>query len=207
MSAIIYSPLSTEPTSPEAARQVGFATASAGRKRYPPLPWQMEDLVGTIWRNLYTGAPGTAICLEEVSCSGRPRLRPVMAVPACRGAWIEDLGLWWGPDYLIEHWIRVDHWPPSDQLPWFGVELRDYRWSIAHLEQQIAYIEAHWGGVSCPVENRNSLRREVQSHRREIMHIEQRLRLFAEQHHLMIPLELLNSGLPYALGPTQLTLL
>jgi hypothetical protein len=204
----VLSPLPATPVAPAIARQAGLACCS-GRDRlsYPPLPWPLEDLVGTSWRNLFTGAPGTVIRLQDVPIARRMRPQPIMAVLYGQRAWADSLGLWWGPSFVIEHWVRVDHWPPPDQLSWFGVELGHYRGDIAHLEHQLAFLLEHWETCSCPVENRNLLRQDVQSARKSVEGVLARMRQFAGRFRLEVSPDLLNSGLERMRQPTQLSLL
>jgi hypothetical protein len=204
----VLSPLPTTPVAPDTAKQAGLAVfRGSDRLAYPPLPWTLEELVGSTWRNLSTGAPGTVIRLQDaLTCRG-PRPQAIMAILYGRQAWIDSLGFWWGPSFVIEHWVRVDHWPPADQLPWFGVELREYRSDIAQLAAQLAFLLEHWETCSCPVENRNSKQQDIRSARKAVEGVLARLRQFAERHSLEVSPDLLNSGLECMRQPTQFALL
>ncbi len=182
LSTIICSPLPAEPTSPEVAKQAGLAAIGVGRERYPPLPWLLEELVGTAWRNPYTGSLKWVARLE---CSHeKQKPRPYFATRLDWRIWGDSPGLWWGKIFVIEHWVRVDHWPPAEQMLWFGTELRCHRESIAHLEQQLAEIVAHPERACCPVENTTMFQQDLAAHRKALGHVLERLRRFATEHHL-----------------------
>jgi hypothetical protein len=205
LSTIIYSPLPAASAPPEVAKQAGLAALRMRREHYPTLPWPLEELVGTAWRNLYTGS------LKWVARLGRSRPqqkpRPYFATRLDWRIWGDSPGLWWGKVFVIEDWVRIDHWPPAEQMPWFGTELRFYRESIAHLEGQLVHIAAHPDRALCPVENTAMFQEDLADHRKELGHVLARLRRFAAEHHLDIPPDILNSGVECARLPTQLALL
>jgi len=107
-------------------------------------------------------------------------------------------GFWWGDGcFMIEHWIRVDHWPAEAQLDCFGLELAFHRWMMAWCEQAIAFYQGRATGM---------YEEYLAEHRRELPGVLARLLQFAETHRLAIPLDLLNTGLESARQPAQLLL-
>ena len=131
MSTIIYSPLPAASAAPEVAKQAGLAALRMRREHYPPLPWPLEELVGTAWRNLWTGSLKWVARLDSRTPQQKPH--PYFATRLDWRIWGDSPGLWWGKMFVIEDWVRIDHWPPSEQLPWFGTELHFHRACIAQL--------------------------------------------------------------------------
>jgi len=98
------------------------------RDTAPALPWTIDQLPGSRWVNIYTGRE-TAIGPIGIDRWGQavaPYANESFAsLPGAQ--YINTLGLWWSDRYVIEHWIRCDHWEPAQRLVWFGAELQDIR--------------------------------------------------------------------------------
>lgn len=176
------------------------------RRSYPRLPWTFEELVGTRlsqplhWRARHRHSPwGRAHGAWVAAPSNHGR-----ALRAARMDRFPRPLL--GPSFVIEHWVRVDHWPPADQLPWFGLELRHYRSDIASLEGQLAFLLEHWETCSCPAENRNITQQDILSTRKAVEGVLARMRQFAGRHDLEVSPDLLNSGLECMRQFTQFVL-
>ena len=78
--------------------------------RYTALPWPMESLPGTVWRNLYTASPHT---VTEIGLDRVGRLGPD---PNCVLSF--SIGCYRSDRFEIDHWVRVDCLPPAVQVAW-----------------------------------------------------------------------------------------
>jgi len=82
------------------------------REHYPILPWTMDELPGTTWRNPYTAGSVTIHEIRE-NRAGKPGPDP--------DPWINAMfaiGLWWGDRFVIDCWVRVDHLSIETQMEW-----------------------------------------------------------------------------------------
>lgn len=79
-------------------------------EQYTALPWTMESLPGTVWRNLHTASPNTVteIGLDRV---GKPGPDPNCVLSFSIGCYRSDR-------FEIDHWVRVDCLPPAVQISW-----------------------------------------------------------------------------------------
>lgn len=77
---------------------------------YPVLPWTMADLPGTSWRNVHTAH---LVVVQEIGENGFGRMGPDPGEGS-----LFSIGLWRGDRFCIEHWVRVDHLPPAEQIAW-----------------------------------------------------------------------------------------
>lgn len=119
------------------------------RDSFPALPWSMEELVGSEWRNLYTGSRSTIIHVGKDRWGQSVLVEDdrVLPVPP-DGEVVLSLGLWWktadGPAcasthadrremYVVENEIRVDVLPPDLQ---FVYALRDVEHLMANIPQR-----------------------------------------------------------------------
>ncbi len=110
------------------------------RDSFPALPWSMEELVGSEWRNLYTNS------LSKVVRVGKDRWGQSVLVEDDRtpcvpvlpdGEVVLSLGLWWKTAgrremYVVENEIRVDVLPPDLQMAY---ALRDIEHLMANIER------------------------------------------------------------------------
>ena len=184
----LYSPLPTEPV--DALAALAAYRENQDRDRFPALPWAMEELAGSLWRNLHTGTlsrVGEVVVVEDGGLS--PRFDSELA-------WTHHgPGYWWGGRYVIEHWIRVDHWPVAMQLAWFGVELAHHREAMRRYEERIAALGASPEKSSTAAQNRRMYRESLGGEQKKLRQAIGRMRQFAERHGLEVSLDLLNSGL------------
>jgi hypothetical protein len=187
----IVSPLPGAPI--ERSQLLRLPTLDFGeRSNYPQLPWKLSELVGSTWRNLHAGTLEQVDRIDDTGHRPLPCFHP--RFPGSR----QSPGFWWGDGcFMIEHWIRVDHWPAEAQLDCFGLELAFHRWMMAWCEQAIAFYQGRDTGM---------YEEYLAEHRRELPGVLARLRQFAETHRLAIPLDLLNTGLASARQPAQLLL-
>jgi len=185
----LYSPLSCDPSLSYEDLYASYEmTIVQPRDCYPALPWCMEVLVGTIWRNIHTGEAQTVHHLG-MNRFGKPVLCAAPAnPPAPFGQDLEIIGFWSGDRYIVEHWVRVDHQSEEAQLCWFGVEL-------AWLSRQILFCEDKIAEYRWDTTNRNLQKRAKKDYQLRLQEAEARMREFADRHHLSIPLEVLNSGI------------
>lgn len=114
------------------------------RDSFPALPWSMEELVGSEWRNLYTGS------LSRIVRIGKDRWGQSVLVEDDRilpvppyGKVVLSLGLWWKTAgrreiYVVENEIRVDVLPPDLQMAY---ALRDIEHLMANIEHN---SEVRW---------------------------------------------------------------
>ena len=82
------------------------------RDEYPILPWTMDQLPGTAWRNLHTFSLETIQEIRENKW-GKPGPDP--------DPWINSMfsiGLWCNNRFVIGHYVRVDHLPATIQMEW-----------------------------------------------------------------------------------------
>ncbi|HEU5382792.1 MAG TPA: methyltransferase, partial [Ktedonobacteraceae bacterium] len=184
----LYSPLPCNPSLSFERLSASYEENSPqSRECYPTLPWSMEDLVGSTWRNIYTGEIQTVHHLG-MNRFGKPVLCTAPANPPVPfGQNLEIIGFWSGDCYLIEHWVRVDHTSEEAQLCWFGVEL-------AWVSRQVIFCEDKTTEYRWDTTNRNLQKRAKKEYQLQLQKAELRLREFADRHCLSIPLEVLNSG-------------
>jgi len=93
------------------------------------LPWSMEELPGTTWRNAYTFAPET---VKEIALNryDKPGPDPDAYINA-----MFSLGLWRGDRFIVEHWVRVDHLDAKIQQAWAIERVRYCRQEVRQAEQ------------------------------------------------------------------------
>jgi hypothetical protein len=183
----LYSPLPCDASlSYEQFYAICEGQESLSRECYPTLPWSMETLIGTIWRNIHSGEAQTVHHIG-INQFGRPVLCSAPAEPL-RGQDQEIIGFWSGDRYIVEQWVRIDQQSEEAQLRWFGVELAWLRGKIVFCEDKIA--EYRWDTT-----NHNLQKRAQKEYQLQLRVVETRMRDFAAGHHLSIPLEVLNSGI------------
>lgn len=125
----------------------------------------------------------------ETNRFGKPVLCTAPANPPVSfGQDLEIIGFWSGERYLVEHWVRVDLQSEEAQLCWFGVEL-------AWLRRQITFCESKVAEYRWDTTNRNLQKRARKEYQLQLQVAEAHMRDFATRHDLLIPLEVLNSGI------------
>lgn len=78
---------------------------------YSILPWSLEELPGTSWRNAHTAK------VVSVQRLGENRWGEIGPDPWASGGMF-SIGLWRDGQFCIEHWVRVDHLPAEMQIEW-----------------------------------------------------------------------------------------
>lgn len=148
----------------------------------------MEELVGSTWRNIHTGE-GHVIHHLDVNRFGRPVLCAALPPEADEpyGQALEIVGFWSGDHYLVEEWVCVDLQSEETQLRWFRVEL-------AWLSSQITFCENKMTEYRSDAINSGLYERVMKGHQSQLQATMTRMREFADQHRLCIPIEVLNSG-------------
>lgn len=149
----IYSPVSY-PYDPAASPPVDWDAGAAQR-----LPWPTEQLPGSRWRNLHTG---TLVCVTRLgpthfSKKPVPLIRVVLPLELAgdidRPYYCEELGLWRGRRYLVEHYARIDLLPPAAQWAWFELEARHIRTSAQMALNAMLNLAEDPGRFSCAAAN------------------------------------------------------
>lgn len=176
----VYSPFSIgETLTPGRARRIYHEMCVKRhwpRETYPALPWPMEDLVGTTWRNIHCGTLAKVVALQRDRWDN-------LVLPIqwehCWGSVMWWLGLWTddrqGGRYVIEHWVRVDQLPVEDQLPWFGFHLDWLQAQISEDIQRLAECTPSGDRI-----NRQWRIEDLARDRREAAYAEMQLHAFAK---------------------------
>ena len=158
----VYCPFPVGCTLEQAAAIPGPTSRTLNmRDDYPALPWTMEELVGSDWRNVYTGGR------ERVLRIGHDRWKRPCLVTDFHDYEPEQevvlsLGLWWTDErYVIENEIRVDTLPPETEMEY---ALRQ----LARLAGNLEHNKMAW-------------------FREEVDAAEEYVRSFAQKHNLPAP--------------------
>ena len=173
------------------------------REEYPALSWNIRELVKSQWRNVHMGTLNIINRIED-----GPGGRPFPCFPSRFGSLDnrESPGFWWVQHFIIENWLRVDHWPPVAQLPWFGLELRRLRDLIAQYETKLRDMEQSPSTDLPWVINRDQCQQDILYYQRQVKYALQRLQNFVSHHKLQIPVSLLNEGIELSKKPQQMNL-
>lgn len=213
---LVYSPLPAEPLDPwavhegerERERHARPPLRSFGRETYPPLPWTVGELTGTLWRNIHTGrllrlsateeellAQDCLVNLRHADPSWPDGFERWSDVPVWLRASL-GLGFWWDGRYILEHDVRVDRLPAEAQLRWCAFQLAHEREQVRQVEDQIARMKADGPDkVSCYAANLNMRKRDLKREQVQVQQATAALHAFAARHSLPITPELLNAGL------------
>lgn len=106
----VWSPYPEAFTRPDQIDQFRGVAAAPIPTNYRLLPWTMQELVGSVWRNSHTAAEVTVLNVQyDRFCNPHPVKQPDH---------MQGLGVWREDRYCVEHWIRVDHLDVQDQLAW-----------------------------------------------------------------------------------------
>jgi hypothetical protein len=189
----VYSPLSPEEArTPAHARRIHHEVCVKchwPREAYPALPWPMESLVGTTWRNIHCGTPARVVAHQQDRW-GNPVL--ILRWELAWGSLAWGLGLWShdraGGRYVVEDWVRVDQLSVEEQLPWFGFYLGWRHAQISVDTEQLAACTRKGDRI-----NRRSRMEDLARDQREAVAAEKQLRAFAERAGLHITAEMINA--------------
>ena len=148
------------------------------------LPWTMEELPGTTWRNAYTFAPET---VKELNTDNFGKTGPD---PAETSGIMFSIGLWRGGQFCIEHWIRVDHLPAKVQQAWAAARVGYCRQEVRQAEQDYDDAKAGTKSYSSPAYQKRHLawKQDVLAKAR------QELAALTERLELTLPLNICNVG-------------
>ena len=138
------------------------------------LPWTMEELPGTTWRNAYTFAAET---VKELNTDNFGKTGPD---PAETSGIMFSLGLWRSGQFCIEHWIRVDHLPAKVQQAWAAARVGYCRQEVRRAEQDYADAKAGTKTYSSPTYQKRHLAHKqtvLAQARQELAELTQRLGL------------------------------
>lgn len=107
---------SSDPATLKAAVKQNHRDLRRGRElprdEYSLLPWTMDELPGTAWRNVHTFSLEIIKEIRENKW-GKPGPDP--------DPWINSMfsiGLWANDRFVIGHYVRVDHLPATIQMQW-----------------------------------------------------------------------------------------
>ena len=138
------------------------------RDEYPILPWTMDELPGTTWRNLHTFNLETIQEIRE-NRYGKPGPDPDPCINA-----MFSIGLWSNERFVIGHHVRVDHLSITIQMEWHNSR-------VARQGRQVARAQ---GDLR---QHKSTFRkRHVQYTLDQLTQASQRAREFATLHHLPI---------------------
>ncbi len=114
------------------------------------LPWPMEELVGTAWRNLPTRSLCTVVGLAPADVNHPQNgLAPISEHKNCKFVFRWNLGVRHEDRLVVNHYVRVDHLPPAVQLAWFDVELDYYAAQLLRYEGEMIRMYQNPDSYSC----------------------------------------------------------
>ncbi len=166
------------------------------RTRYLDYPLDMHALIGSTWRNLYTAG---AIQVGPIRANGwgHPHLcePPSDTHGNPRRPHLRSVGFWTERRFVVEHWVRVDHWTPAEVFLWFVVAVAHRRDRIAQAQEYLDDLRRNARG-SCYATNLRAHESEVQSETKRLHAALTRLHAFATQHGFAVTTEMVN-GHPF----------
>lgn len=165
------------------------------RPEFPTAPWTMAALIGTTWRNLHTGS---VVTVDQVHADGfgHPHLCAGLSAYGNDALYPhprDHIGIWIDDRYVVEHWVRVDHWSPAAQLPWYALRIARFRDAIAQSQASAAEIQANWARTSCASTNYHLALRAATSAQAELPGALDDLHAFAARHGLAVTPDLINA--------------
>jgi len=113
-------------------------TRELPRNEYPILPWTMDQLPSTSWRNVHTFSLETIQEIRE-DRYGKPGPDPDPSINA-----IFSIGLWSNDRFVIVHWVRVDHLPPITQMQWYLAAISHQGTRVAQAQQRLQQQKSHY---------------------------------------------------------------
>ncbi len=165
------------------------------RQDFPNALWTMTELIGTTWRNVHTGCQ---VMVDQVRADGFGNSH------LCRGLSSvghdglyphprDSVGIWIYDRYVVEHWVRVDHWTPAEQLPWYALRIARSRDEIATRRAEAARIKANWHTTSCASINYNLCLKDIQREHACLRARLDEIHAVAAQHGLAVTPDLVNA--------------
>jgi len=160
------------------------------RASYPVWPWAVEELNNSAWRCLHSGA------IKLVCLTTERDGKPVLDAKGILGCWVND-------QFVVEHWVRVDHLSLNKQLMWFGVE-------IAYWRAQAGWWTngpRAWLRDPAYAQSPKSCRAQIKQAQQQTDLALRRARAFAACHGLCPGPEILNAGIESTPAELQMALL
>jgi hypothetical protein len=176
------------------AFNVGRESLSAIRASFPALPWDMQSLRSTTWRNIHTGGAVTVNDLVIADGWGHPHLAQARERTCVNERYPSPigLGLWTDGRYVVEHWVPTISWAPTDEIHWHAKE-------VAYILDQLVSAKADAEDIagnphkhSCAHTNYGLRISEVRAYSQRVREIRAQMEAFAQQHGLVITPDLLN---------------
>ncbi len=160
------------------------------RASYPVWPWAVEELNNSAWRCLRSGA------IKLVRLTTERDGKPVMDAKGILGCWANN-------QYVVEHWVRVDHLSLNTQLMWFGVEIAYWR------AQSRWWTDGPKAWLRDPsyAQSPKLCRAQVKRAQQQTELALRRARAFAACHKLSVGQDVLNAGIGSTSAEGQLALL
>jgi len=118
-------------------RRAAFRARKRPQDKYILLPWSMEELPGTTWRNAYTLHAHT---IKVLATDRWDRLGPD---PDEQTLGMFKVGLWRDDRFCIEHWVRVDHLPARIRQAWAVKRVRYCRKELRRAQNEKASDACH----------------------------------------------------------------
>ena len=183
----VYSPFLAEedrtPEQAEASYDQCHAANRWDRDNYLALPWAMQDLVGTIWRNVHAGSLKMINALQ-MDQWGQPQLPTVSEYSTGYLTW--TLGLWLYDRYIVDDCMRVDHLSLEEQLVWFGFR-------VGHLREIVAWQRRQSNDSPRITQWPTRVKeKDLPFEEQELFYAEQQMQVFAQKNNLSIPPEILH---------------
>lgn len=206
----LYSAFSSDPFDPRIIDEILIKRFrnEITRESYPCLPWSLEDLIGSIWCNVHTGALEYVERIELGPAWAGGALIPCFPMKNSVFGRFDGPGFWGWKQFLVEHWVRIDLWPLSWQLCWFSVALRFHRERIAWHGAMIEALGPKPTGNDLTrwTYNHKLHRGEQVEHQQKLQATLQEIHQFAKNHQIPIPRELVNEGIGSGKTPEQMSL-
>lgn len=131
--SVFCPPAEAQATYQDVAKLPGFRCNFESRDTAPALPWALDQLPGSRWLNIHTGREATIgpIGIDRWGQPVAPYANDPFSHTAAdpRSQYVITLGIWTSDRYVIEHWLRCDHWEPEQRVVWFGGQLAHIRHS------------------------------------------------------------------------------
>lgn len=108
---------------------------------YSILPWNLEELPGTSWRNAHTAD------LVTVQRLGKNRWDKIGPDPWADGGMF-SIGLWRDGQFCIEHWVRVDHLPAEMQIEWAKERVAICRAELLRRQRELTDAKRRGDGIT-----------------------------------------------------------
>jgi hypothetical protein len=150
------------------------------RDQYPILPWTMNELPDTAWRNLHTFSLEIIQEIRENRYS-KPGPDPDPYINA-----MFSIGLWSNNRFVIGHHVRVDHLPAFIQMEWHTAAIDYCGKQVAQAQDRLQRHRVANRYNSCYTSNLNLRKRNVKRTLTSLSQASQHATEFATLHHLPV---------------------